>query len=417
MTVFLLFAALMLAAALFFVLPPLLQKERGETYAQHAQRAAINLDILRDQLRELDADRDAGSIDAAGYDAAKRELEQRVAEEVRPETQAAAAARKPWAAIAVSVLLPVAAGALYYALGTPQGLNPANTAPQSAQQYTPEQISAMVDKLASEMKDHPDDIKGWTMLARSYARLGRLNEATAAYAHLAQLMPHNAELLSEYAEVLGSGKQSLIGEPEKLIDQALAADPQSVSALAMSGAVNFERHNYQGAVTQWRKILALVPPNSEVAQAVTTRIDEALNLSGMPAQGGGSGVASSTVSSATSNAKPASLSGTVDIDPALRAQANAGDTVFVYARALSGPPMPLAVLRKQVRDLPISFTLDDSMSMMPGAKLSGFADVVVGARISKSGNPMPAAGDLEGLSATVHPGAKGLKILIDSVHK
>ncbi|HEX8957054.1 MAG TPA: c-type cytochrome biogenesis protein CcmI [Burkholderiaceae bacterium] len=413
MTVFLLFAALMLAAALFFVLPPLLQKERGDTHAQHAQRAAINLGILRDQLRELDADRDAGSIDAAGYDAAKRELEQRVAEEVRPETQAAAAARKPWAAVAMAVLLPVVAGALYYALGTPQGLNPANTAPQSAQQYTPEQISAMVDKLASEMKDHPDDIKGWTMLARSYARLGRLNEATEAYAHLAQMMPHNAELLSEYAEVLGSGKQSLIGEPEKLIDQALAADPQSVSALAMSGAVNFERHNYQGAVTQWRKILALVPPNSEVAQAVTTRIDEALNLSGMPPQGGGSGAASS----AASSDKPASLSGTVDIDPALRAQADAGDTVFVYARALSGPPMPLAVLRKQVKDLPISFTLDDSMSMMPGAKLSGFADVVVGARISKSGNPMPAAGDLEGLSATVHPGAKGLKIRIDSVHK
>jgi cytochrome c-type biogenesis protein CcmH len=403
MTVFLLFAALMLAVALFFVLPPLLQKERAGT---QSQRATLNLDIMRDQLRELDADREAGSIDAASYDAARRELEQRVAEEVQPEAQAASApAKKPWVAVALALLLPIVAGGLYYSMGTPKGLDPANTAPQTAQQYTPEQISAMLDKLSIEMKNHPDDVKGWTMLARSYARMGRIDEALQAYDHLVRLMPHNAELLAEYAEVLGTGKQTLIGEPEKLIDQALAADPNSVAALAMSGAVSYERHNYQGAVTQWRKILALVPPNSDIAQAVTNRIDEALSLSGMPAEGGGA------------SAKAASLSGTVDIDPALLAQAKGDDTVFVFARAVSGPPMPLAVLRKQVKDLPITFTLDDSMSMMPNAKLSGFKDVVVSARVSKSGNPMPAAGDLEGVSGTVHPGAKDLKIRIDSVHK
>lgn len=403
MTVFLLFAALMLAAALFFVLPPLLQKDRDTS---QAQRAALNLDIMRDQLRELDADLEAGSIDAAGYEAARRDLEQRVAEEVQPDTQAAPApVKKAWVAVALAILLPVTAGALYYGLGTPKGLDPANTAPQASPQYTPEQISAMVDKLATEMKEHPDDYKGWTMLARSYAKLGRINEAGQAYAHVVQLMPHNAELLAEYAEVLGSSKQSLIGEPEKIIEQALAADPNSVAALAMSGAVSYERHNYQGAVTQWRKILALVPPNSEIAQAVTNRIDETLSVSGMPAE------------SRAADAKAASLAGTVDIDPALRAQAKDDDTVFVFARAVNGPPMPLAVLRKQVKDLPISFTLDDSMSMMPSAKLSGFKDVVVGARVSKSGNPMPAAGDLEGVSATVHPGAKDLKIRIDSVHK
>lgn len=405
MTVFLLFAALMLAAALFFVLPPLLQKEHGSS---HAQREAINLDILRDQLRELDADREAGTIDATGYDAARHELEQRVAEEVPPESQTVAAPkRKPWAALVLAVLLPVAAGALYWKLGTPDGLDPAKTAPESAQQqYTPEQISAIVDKLARDMKDRPDDVKGWTMLARTYTKLGRFPEAEEAYAHLAQLMPHNADLLAEYAEVQGyANHQSLIGEPEKTIAQALAADPKNVAALAISGAAHFERHDYQGAVTQWRKILALVPPDSDIAHAVSSRIDQALTLSGMPAEG------------AVATGKPVSLSGTVDLDPALRAQVKDDDTVFVFARAVNGPPMPLAVLRKQVKDLPLSFTLDDSMSMMPNAKLSGFTDVVVGARVSKSGNPMPAAGDIEGVSGTVHPGAKGLKVRIDSVHK
>ncbi len=404
MTVFLLFAALMLAAALFFVLPPLLQKEQG---GRQAQREAINLDILRGQLRELDADREAETIDAAGYESARHELEQRVAEEVPAESHAVAApARKPWPAFALALLLPVAAGALYYKLGTPDGLDPAKTAPESAQQYTPEQISAMVDKLARDMKDHPDDIKGWTVLARTFAKMQRFPEAIQAYAHLAQLMPHNADLLAEYAEVLGyANHQSLIGEPEKIIAQALEADPKNVAALAISGAAHFERHDYQGAVTQWRKILALVPPNSDIAQAVSSRVDEALSLSGMPAEG------------AVAAGKAASVTGTVDLDPSLRAQVKDDDTVFIFARAVNGPPMPLAVLRKQVKDLPISFTLDDSMSMMPNAKLSGYADVVVGARVSKSGNPMLAAGDLEGASGTVHPGAKGLKIRIDSVHK
>jgi cytochrome c-type biogenesis protein CcmH len=255
------------------------------------------------------------------------------------------------------------------------------------------------------MKEHPDDVKGWTILARNYAKLGRIDESLRAYTHLAQLMPHNAELLAEYAEVLGASKQSLLGEPEKIIEQALAADPKSVAALAMSGAVHYERHDYQGAVAQWRQILALVPPNSDIAQVVTTRIDQALSLSGMPAEGAAAG------------AKPVALSGTVELDPSLRAQVKDDDVVFIFARAVNGPPMPLAVLRKQVKDLPFAFTLDDSMSMMPNAKLSGFADVVVGARVSKSGNPMPAAGDLEGVSGAVHPGAKDLKIRIDSVHK
>ena len=405
MTVFLLFAALMLAAALFFILPPLLQKDRGNL---QGERAAINLGILRDQLRELDADREAGTIDATSYDAARRELEQRVAEEVLPDVQdAAAPAGKRWTAIAVAVLVIVVAGALYAKLGSTDGLDPAKTAAQTAEQYTPEQVAAMLDKLASQMKDHPDDVKGWTILARNYAKLGRMDDSLNAYTHLVQLMPHNAELLSEYAEVLGASKQSLLGEPEKIIEQALAADPKSVAALAMSGAVHYERHDYQGAVAQWRQILALVPPNSDIAQVVSTRIDQALSLSGMPAEG----------ASAATAAKPVSLSGTVELDPALRAQVKEDDTVFIFARAVNGPPMPLAVLRKQVKDLPLTFTLDDRMSMMPNAKLSGFSDVVVGARVSKSGDPMPAAGDLEGASGTVHPGARDLKIRIDSVHK
>jgi cytochrome c-type biogenesis protein CcmH len=93
-------------------------------------------------------------------------------------------------------------------------------------------------------------------------------------------------------------------------------------------------------------------------------------------------------------------------------QAKPEDTVFVFARPAEGARMPLAILRKQVKDLPLQFTLDDSMAMSPANALSGASKVVVGARVSKSGNAMPQPGDLSGQSAPVSVGASGLQIEI-----
>jgi cytochrome c-type biogenesis protein CcmH len=106
------------------------------------------------------------------------------------------------------------------------------------------------------------------------------------------------------------------------------------------------------------------------------------------------------------------VAGTVTLAPALASKASPEDTVFVFARAAEGPRMPLAIVRKQVKDLPITFQLDDSTAMTPAMKLSNYPQVIVGARISKSGNAMPQPGDLQGLSQPVALGASGLKIVI-----
>lgn len=417
MTGFLIVAALMLAAALGFVLPPLLRKPQNAS--AHVQRDVLNLDVLRDQLRELDADREQGLIDEAGYDSAKKELERRAAEETRPEQQAnPATTRKPWMAIVAAVLVPCIAASLYLFMGNPQALDPSKlVAADNQQQPTPEQVNAMVDKLAKHLRESPDDLRGWQLISRAYVSLGRFPEAADAYSHLVKLMPQSADVLVDYADALGmANNRKLEGEPEKLINQALEIDPKNVKALALSGGVAFERKDYPTAVTQWRKIMKLVPPTSDIARTVAASINEAFAQAGnmpMPAADAGDDQLTKTASSPAA----AQVSGTVDIAPSLRTQAKDTDTVFIFARAVDGPPMPLAVLRKQVKDLPTNFTLDDSMSMMPSAKLSGYTQVVVGARVSKSGDPMPQAGDLEGLSAAVKPGAKNLKIVIDTQHK
>lgn len=418
MTGFLIVAALMLIAALLFVLPTLLRKPQN--VAVHVQREALNLDVLRDQLHELDADRERGLIDDIGYDSARKELERRVAEETRPaQSTIPASVRKPWTAIVVALLIPTVAAGLYLLVGNPQGLNPAKPV-DDAQQITPDQVNAMVDKLARHLKETPGDARGWQLISRAYVSLGRFTEATDAYSHLLKLIPQDADVLADYADTLGmANNRSLQGEPEKVINQALAIDPRNVKALALSGGAAFERKDFPTAVTQWRKIMKLVPPNSDIARSVASSINEAFARAGnvpMPAADAADTV-DNKLAKSVEPALATQVSGKVDIDPALRAQAKDTDTVFIFARAVNGPPIPLAVLRKKVKDLPVSFTLDDSMSMMPSAKLSGASQIVVGARVSKSGDPMPQTGDLEGSSGTVTPGAKDLKIVIDTQRK
>ncbi|MDR3482986.1 MAG: c-type cytochrome biogenesis protein CcmI [Burkholderiaceae bacterium] len=422
MTAFLIAAALMLATALFFILPTLLRKQSASTV--HVQRDALNLEVLRDQLRELNADREAGVIDAAGYENSRRELEQRVAEDVRPGTQTIVAQTgKPWTAIGLAILVPVVAAALYFTLGNRDGLDPSKVvAASSAENITPEQINGMVEKLARRLKDTPDDIEGWTMMARSYAALGRFKESADAYAHLTKLLPQDADMLADYADALAmANNRTMQGEPEKAILRALQLDPKNIKALALSAVADSERHDYTGAVAQWRKIMALAPPDSDLARSVGSNINEALALAGTPAANGATGTSGASDTAKANAAPPAAagaqVSGSVELDPALRSQVSDTDTVFIFARAVDGPRFPLAVLRKQVKDLPTTFTLDDSMAMMPNAKLSDFPQVMVGARISKSGSATPGVGDLEGITEPLKPGAKNVKIRINSQHK
>ncbi|OWW19512.1 c-type cytochrome biogenesis protein CcmI [Noviherbaspirillum denitrificans] len=410
MTVFLIGAGLLVAVALALLLPPLLRKEQTP---DHVQRDQLNLAVLRDQLRELEADREAGLIEQAAYDSARHELERRVAEEVLPQaTVTATDGGKRWMAGVVGVAVPVVAVTVYMLLGTPEAMNPAQQVAaahqQNSHEVTSEQIQGMVTSLAERLKNEPDNIEGWHMLARSYNAIGSYKEAADAYARLVQLVPNDSNLLADYADTLAMALgRTLVGEPEKLAEKATQIDPQNVKAIALWGSAAFERKDYAVAAQRWQKILALVPADSEVARSVSGSISEAQRLGNLPQT---VQVAPEAPKAAAGGAK---VTGTVDIDPALRAQVSDTDTVFIFARAAEGPRFPLAVLRKQVKDLPASFELNDSMSMMPEAKLSSVPMVVVGARVSKNGSATPAPGDLEGLTAPVAPGAANLKITIN----
>jgi cytochrome c-type biogenesis protein CcmH len=424
---FVLIAVAMVAAASAWVLVPLLKRGQSEGVL----REASNVAILRDQLGELDADLASGTMPREQYDEARRELEQRVLEDSKAVAAAGAAPTQSaaWTAAILGGAIPIVALLLYVALGNFDAFAPgvADAAKDGAgHEVTRPQVEAMAAQLAAKLEKEPGNPEGWVMLARTYYALNRHAEASAAFDKAVALVPDDAGLLADYADALGAAQGGLRGKALELVDRALKADPTHWKALALAGTAAFDRKDYKQAVAYWEKMKATVPPGSPIAGSIDGSIAEARELGGLApsAPAAPPPVAAAAPRTGTANvaADPApasaalpgaSLAGTVSLAPALAAKVSPTDTVFIFARAAEGPKMPLAILRKQVKDLPATFTLDDSMAMAPNFALSNFTSIVVGARISKSGNAAPQTGDFEGLSPAVKVGATGLAVVID----
>ncbi|HEX6530770.1 MAG TPA: c-type cytochrome biogenesis protein CcmI [Burkholderiales bacterium] len=387
MTAFWLAGAALAAVALVLVLRPFLFRRS----ASSVSRRDANVSIHRDQLRELDADLKSGLLAPADYERSRRELEARALEDAaRPDSAPATPARRALA-WGLGAGIPAFALALYLVIGSPGALSPAD----DMHAVTVQQLGSMVERLAAKLRENPDDVDGWKLLGRSYAVLGRYPESADAYAKAAVRAPRDAQLLADFADVLAMARgQSLDGEPEKLVERALELDPNNLKALALSGTAAYARKDFARAAAQWERMLALVPPDGEDARAIRENVQEARKLAGVPRK---------------------ELTGRVALSPKVKAQAGPDDTVFIFARAVDGPPMPLAVKRVKVRELPVAFALDDSMAMAPGLTISAHPRVVVVARISRSGGPTAQPGDLQGASGPVANDAQGVSVTIDSV--
>jgi cytochrome c-type biogenesis protein CcmH len=404
MTTFWALAGLLLALTLALLVWPLLRPSARVATAS----PGLNQAVLRDQLREAERDLAADVISKERFEELKTELEARVLEDstgytaVTPQRQPA---RKT--ALVLALAIPLASVMAYRALGQPEAMNPAPAA-QVEQDATElaKQMEGAVAQLAQKLKEKPDNPVGWHMLGRSYLLLQKPPEAAAALRKAAELAPANPDVWADLADALGMVQgATLAGEPTQLIQKALALKPDHGKALALAGSAEFEAGRFAQARAQWEKLLATVPPESEAAQGVRASIAQARAKEGTgaaPEQAG-----------ATANA-PA-LSGEVSLSPALAAKAQPQDTVFIFARAAQGPRMPLAVLKRRVADLPVKFSLDDTLAMQPNMKLSGFEQVVVGVRVSASGSATAQSGDLVGQSAPVSSNAKGVRVVIDQI--
>lgn len=413
MLVFWLLATLMTAVALAFVLVPLLRsRPSGGPSVTEA-----NLEVLRSQRREIEADLANGTLPADAREEALAELVDRAQGDFEAASPGAIAAtrRKPWLTAAlVSVAVPAIAFGMYFAVGTPMAADSSLVTHEGAP-MNERQIAAMAENLARKVREHPNDADGWALLARSMAALGRFRESADAFEHLATLVPGDPEVLVDYADALGMAQgRSLAGRPLELIHQALKIDPKQHKALALAGTAALDAGDFKAAAAYWQQLADQMPPGSEdeaqvnsVLAEIRARAAEAGQA--LPAPSAPRALAAKTAAS------PASVTGSVAVAPGIASKVQGSDTLFIFARAEGGPRMPLAVMRGTASQLPMSFALDDSQAMAPNMKLSSAEAVRIEARISRSGNAIPQPGDLVGTSGVVKPGARGVKIVVDRV--
>ena len=397
MTIFIALSAFMTLFAAFIIALPLLRGLRGQQATAPAQ-ATANVAIYTDQQAELEADLINGVLSPAQFELAKHELERRLLQDVSPTKPAASAPLLRWPGLITIMMVPLLAIGLYLAIGNSKALDPAALTPPVNDALTQlQQVQSMLPKLEQRLQAQPNDPIGWDMLGKSYMALERYPEAAKAYAKLAELQPDEAQVFADYADAQAMAQgQTLVGKPSELIAQALKLDPANGKALYLAGFAAQESGKPNVAMAHWGTLLAQLPPDSE--GAVTLR----QNLAELKLQlGEQSGVQAGS-----------DVSGQVRLSAHLKDLPAPQDTVFVFARAVKGPKMPLAMLRVQVKDLPVKFKLDDSMAMSPQMKLSDFAEVVIVARISKTGAAVPQPGDLEGISAPVKLGAKNVTVEI-----
>lgn len=411
-----LYAAAIAALALLVLLRPWWQSRlfpaANRRVASTDSLRRLNSAIYRDQLAELERDRASGQLAEADYKEAQDELQQRLLDDASGDgvSTAIATGRGTW--IVLLVLLPLLGGGLYSILGNPQ----ASLTVAQQEQHAMASMESLVEKLAQRLAKNPDDPQGWSMLSRSYASMGRWDDAERAFLRIGPSIEKDPQLLASLAELLAQKTGGdFSGRPRELLIKALKIDPSNMLALFLSGSDAMQSQRWADAVAHWEKLMPQLEPGSEDAQSIQSGLDQARAKMGVSTQPATRQQVSKNAEPGVTKVAGASIGARIELAPALRDKAKPNDIVFIFARAATGPRMPLAAKRVRVADLPLDITLDDSMSMTADLKISSTPEVLVEARISKSGDAIPASGDLSGKSAAVKPGAKGVKVSIDQI--
>jgi cytochrome c-type biogenesis protein CcmH len=323
------------------------------------------------------------------------------------------------------MIIPVASGVLYWTLGNPAAMTHPTVSASSSQggsgddPQMADSLNQLIEQLRKKLEQNPNDAVGWGLLARSYMAMERYADAVPIFEKATKLDPNNASLLADYADALGVHQgRKLEGRPEALIQKALKLDPHNVKALMLSGTIAYNRKDFARAAKEWEDAHAHLPPDDqESSDQLKASIAEAKRRLGGPSA---NMLVANPPMEQAKPAKPAAssgqsraITGKVVLGPNLANKASLPETLFVFAKDVAGPPMPVSIVRASKKDLPFTFRLDDSTSPMPSRKLSDIDTVVIVARLSKSGKAMPESGDLEGMSQPIKPGTENITVVID----
>jgi cytochrome c-type biogenesis protein CcmH len=395
---FLIIAVVLVGIGTTLLILPFFRTIKQDSNSIETPQSQTSLSILQENLSQLKVEHQMGQLTDEDFAKQQEELEKRTLDEVISDPQQNIAVvnnsvkKLP---IFLAIFIPLAVVGMYFITGNPSAIDP----PIDPQE---QQILQMAKQLEDRLKTEPNNAQGWVFLARTYGALNRLTDAKNAFYKALTLDPKNSDTLADLADLVAYENKSMNGQALDLIDQSLAANPKNPKALALKGTAAFEKGDYASAIKNWELAIPNLGPNEAAfAQGLNASIAEAKNLL-KPNQ-------------ATAINPALTISGKVMIAPGLQSRISPTDIVFIYAKAIEGPKLPLAIIKSTAGQLPTSFVLSDEQSMSPQFKLSQFKEVSLTARVSKSGNAIPEKGDLIGFIPKLKIGEKNIQLVIQDV--
>jgi len=411
--IFWIIVALLLGLVLAVLLWSLL-RQRDEIVDEVRDR---NIRVAREKLKELEADYRAGNLDEVAFSQAKEELEQELLEDtsVAEQRVSVTAFGRSAGVILLTVLLPAASLGLYFVLGTPEALDgeaasamAANPHEKGGKAPTMAEVQAALEK---RVQEQPEDAEAWFMLGRIYASLQRFGDAAKAYEKVAKLTDNHPQALIAWADALAMTQGGRLGgKPYELVKRALEKAPEDSTALWLAGQGAREAGDYQNAIYYWRQAEAGLADQPEYVQelrGLIAAVKKAAASAGIEVEDPGSSVDLKAVVSG--------IELKVSLSPELKEKVKPDEPLFIFAKAPSGPPMPVAAIRMTAGELPATVTLNDS-HLLRGGKLTDHRRLKIGARIARSGQPMAASGDLQSAEVVVETAAgEPVELVIDQV--
>jgi cytochrome c-type biogenesis protein CcmH len=417
MTIFALLLAAMILVALALLLPAFRRRDDADL----TDREQLNVDIARERLVELEAAHASGEMERSAFEQARDELERALAADLSERAKAERRGGKALL-LALVVVVPLAAVLLYQQLGSPQfldvsGPGAGRAAERMAAEGEPRSLEELVAGLEARLAEAPQDPEAWYMLGRSYMAMNRYQDAMRAYQQLLEQVGEHPTALVALADAIAMTQDgSMQGRPAELVQRALAVAPDDPTALWLAGRAAEEAGEHGTAVEHWMKALPAMAERPDLAQELRALIAQAAVAAGMTPEDLAKlrGMPASAAAEAPLPAAPGgkAVAVTVRVAPELLDQVQPDDVLFVFARAVAGPPMPLAVGRFILAELPDQVVLDDSSAMSPQLRISGFDQVNVQARVAKGGQPTAQSGDLQSAAVTVAVGGEGVTELV-----
>lgn len=374
MTDFWIAASALLLVALAFLLLPILRGRRAQA---EEDRTALNVALYEERLAELTAQHAAGTLSDAQLEAGRSDAARELLEDTENSDSPKIAKLGRSVPLIAAVLVPLVGYGLYMHWG-------ASDKVQMARQFSeqPRTVEEMTAHLEQAVKEQPDSAEAWYFLGRTYMNQERPADAAKAFARVVELAGRQPELLGQWAQAqYFAGDRQWSEQLQALTDEALQADPQELTSLGLLGIAAYEEGRYQDAVRFWEQLVAALPENDPSREAIRGGIERARQQ-----VDGGSSNAAAGEAPAAASTQAAALQIQVQLDPKVAETVSPEDSVFVFARAVNGPPVPLAAKRLTVGDLPATVTLSDADAMVPSLKISSVEQVTVMARVSRTGD-------------------------------